>query len=149
MPRKQSERVTAKDIARVQGGVPELVRLLIKKADTGDAEAREIACAQLRSLAQQDHREHCPVLFVRGAVRVLVKNLHDGSVLAQSHAAGALHHIGYGAPEHQQAIVDAGGVEPLVRLLKMGSAKVQEEVRCARAPIFFSTAHLCHCARVL
>ena len=100
---------------------------------SGDAEAKEAACAQLRSLAQQNNGEHCSTLVSAGAVRAFVKMLSEGSSNAQGFAASGLHAIGRGNVDHQKAIVVAGGVVPLVKLLKTGSAKVQEEVRAAHA----------------
>ena len=124
-------RPIAQLLRSTQGGLPALIQSLIKRADGGDAETREAACAQLRSLAAQDHREHCVALYNYGAVRVLVKNLDSGTAVAQAAAASALHSIAFDKLEHQKALVAAGGIGPLVRLLKTGSAKVQEEVRTA------------------
>ena len=105
------------------------MKMLVKTALTGDIEAREVACASLRSLATQNHGEHCAALFGAGAVKALIKNLSDSSSKGQGYAAGALHAIAAGKEEHQRALVSGGGVVPLVQLLRTGSPKVQEEVR--------------------
>ena len=132
MPRNKT-RVTAQDIKRSEGGVSGFVKEKIKAADSGDAEAKQAACAQLRSLAQQNNGEHCSTLVGAGAVRVLVKLLTEGSAKAQEYAAGALAAIGLVNDDHQRRVVSSGGVIPLVKLLKTGSAKVQEEVRTSHA----------------
>ena len=43
--------------------------------------------------------------------------------------------------EHQKAFVTLGGVGPLVKLLKMGSAKVQEEAASTLASINADVSH--------
>ena len=126
MGRRAATRLTAKDI---KGGVAALIPALIKKVVDGEnMETKEAACAQLRSLAQQDHGEHCSALFNAGAVRALIKILADGSANAQGSAAGALHAIAIVKEEHQRAVMTGGGIAPLVKLLRFGSSKVQEEV---------------------
>lgn len=142
MGRKGPTRVTAADIAKVPGGVPAFIKYNVKRIVDGDSEAKESACGQLCSLAQQGNGEHSEALYNARAIPALVKILEDGSASAQGSAAGALHWIGLGKEEHQQAIVTCGGIVPLVRLLRTGSAKVQEEVR-ARRTRAQRTPHLC------
>ena len=129
MGRKAPTRITAADIAKVPGGVSAFIKHLVKKIVDGDSEAKEAACGQLCSLAQQGNGEHSDALYNARAIPALVKLLDEGSASAQGSAAGALHWIALGKEEHQKAIVTCGGIVPLVRLLRTGSAKVQEEVR--------------------
>lgn len=135
MGRKGATRVTAKDIAKLgEGGLPALIKELVKTASSGDQESTEMAAGKLHSLVTQNHHEHCDAVFAAGAVPALVHVIDKGTVDGQSHAAGALHALAHGKPDHQAAIVAAGGVVPLVKLLKTGSAKVQEEVHFQRHP---------------
>lgn len=128
MGRKGPSRVTAADIAKV-GKVPDFIKHLVKKVLDGDSEAKDAACGQLCSLAQQGNGEHSEALYKCYAVRALIKMLTEGGATAQGSAAGALHWIGRGNEQHQAAIVSGGAIMPLVRLLRTGSPKVQEEVR--------------------
>ena len=53
MGRNNATRLKGLAIKKESGGVQGLISLLVKKLEHGDAETREVACAQLRSLAQQ------------------------------------------------------------------------------------------------
>lgn len=129
MGKKNATRITAQDIAKVEGGLPALVAQLVKKATDGDSETKDAASAALRSLSVQNHGEHGTILFDKGAVKPLVQLLVRGSAKSQGNAAGALYALGQARPQVQEALVRGGGVLALVKLLKAGSAKVQEEVR--------------------
>ena len=68
-------------------------------------------------------------------IRLLLERMTDeeraaivGSANAQGSAAGALHAIAIVKEEHQRAVMTGGGIAPLVKLLRFGSSKVQEEV---------------------
>ena len=140
MGKKGTTRVTAQDIAKFgEGGINALMKDLVKAANTGNQEIMEMAAGKLHSLADQNHHEHAAALFSLGAIPALVRVIDKGTAEGQSHAAGALYAIATGKPSHQAAIVAAGGVKPLVSLLRMGGAKVQEEVcsapHCRHRPI--------------
>ena len=127
MGRKGTQRVTAQDIARA-GSLPALVKQLVKKADTGDGEAKDTAAAQLKALAEQSHRENADLLVHHKGVGPLARLLSAGSAEAQASAAGALAAVAEGKEANQATIVEAGALAPLVKLLKTGSSKVQEQV---------------------
>ena len=69
----------------------------------------------LSNLAAQNHYEHTDLLFCAGAVPPLVQILSTGSAKAQAAASTALHAIAHDKVAHQAALVDAGGVLPLVK----------------------------------
>ena len=62
-------------------------------------------------------------------MHLLSRLLIEGTAKSQSSACGALGAIASVKDEHQKTLVEAGGVAPLVRLLKTGSPKVQEQVK--------------------
>ena len=120
MGKKGTTRVTAQDIAKFgDGGIEALMKSLVKDATTGGQEVMEMAAGKLHSLADQNHHEHAAALFTHGAIPALVRVLDKGTADGQSHAAGALFAIATGKPDHQAKLVEAGGVKPLVSLLKM------------------------------
>lgn len=146
MGKGRATRVTAQDLARVEGGVVAFIKQLVGKIDAGDAEAKETAAAQLRSLVTQNHGEHRDGVYNAKAIKPLVQLLIVGSAKAQESAAGVLHALVDDKAEYQKAIVEAGGLMPLVNLLKTGSAKVQEEVRhlLGRRGRMHAAMHPCH-----
>ena len=105
-----------------------------------------MAAGKLHSLADQNHHEHAAALFSMGAIPALVRVIDKGTAEGQSHAAGALYAICKGKPTHQAAVVAAGGVKPLVTLLRMGGAKVQEEVCGAQGHLLHTHTHARACA---
>ena len=123
-------RLAVKDIARAPN-LPDLITSLVKKANYGDAEAKEYAAEALKTLATQNHGEQTKALFEAGAIAPLVKILTGGSAKAQACASGALCSMCRGKPVHQTAVVEAGAIAALIKLLKTGSAKNQEEVPAA------------------
>ena len=132
MGRGRRTRITAQDIAQYEGGLPALVKQLVKLLSAGQDEA-ESAAGQLASLLTQG--EHCDLLFKAGAIAPLVGLLSRGTATAQASASRTLNALMSRAVEHQRAFVEAGGVGPLVALLKMGSAKVQDDAAAALAAV--------------
>ena len=97
--RKGATRVTAQDIARAgEGGLPTLIKNLVKKATEGDADTKQSAAAMLSSLASQNHREHVDALFSARVVPPLVNLLTGTSVVTQASAAATLRSIALHQP---------------------------------------------------
>ena len=124
-------RVTARDIAKADS-LPALIEQLVKRITDGNTEVKEASVQALKSIATQNHGENTGLLYKSGAVKPLVELLKHGSSDAQYNACGALAAIAEGKPDVQNAIVDGGGVPPIVSLLRMGGAAVQEQVHTAR-----------------
>ena len=141
MGKGRSSRVTAQDIARVEGGVGAFIKQLVQKIDKGEAEAKEAGASQLRNLLTQDHGEHRNSVYNAHAIKPLVSLLIVGSAKAQEAAAGSITALVTGMAEYQAAFVESGGLMPLVNLLKTGSAKVQEEAASALAAIDADVSH--------
>ena len=61
-----------------------------------------------------------------GAIPPLINLVHkSSSTVAQEHAAKALWHLA-STPEHQLAIANAGGVQPLVNMLSSDGQRAPE-----------------------
>ena len=140
MGKRNATRVTAKDMQKA-GGLSGFIKMVVKSAVKGDNEAKETAAQQLRSLAEQNHGEHCVKLYEAGAVTPA----HHAAARRQRQVAGGgggrLHSIALVKEEHQRAVIDAGIVVPLVKLLRTGSAKVQEEAASALASLASDVSH--------
>ena len=121
-------KVTGRDVAKM-GGMAEMIAALVKRIGEGNSEIKETSVAALKNIATQNHGEHTEALYKAGAVKPLVTLLVNGSADAQHNACGALAAIAAGKPDVQIAIVEGGGVPPIVKLLRMGGAAVQEQVR--------------------
>ena len=128
----RATKITRKDIHKAES-LPTLIAELVSRLNTGNAEVKEQAASALQAIATMDHGEHADILFKGNAVKPLVNLLANGTTNSQSYASSALANIVRNKPEAQKALVDAGGIAPLVGLLKTGSAKVQEEVCATRA----------------
>ena len=134
MGNHRSSRVTKQDIAKAED-IPAFIKEIVKRIVTGDHEARENSAVALKHMALQNHGEHAVELFRCGAIPALVSVVKDGSANAQTAASAALAAIANGKPDHQDAVVKAGGVIPLVALLKTGSCMVQEQVWGSPRPL--------------
>lgn len=127
-------RVTGKDIARA-GGLDDFLKATVKRATDGTDAEKEVAAAALKSLATQNHGEYVEALAKAGAVKPLLQLLTNGSFNAQSSACGCLAVVAHGRTEVQVAICNGGGVQSIVKLLRMGGAAVQEQAAAALAAL--------------
>ena len=110
------------------------VKPLVALLTNGSANAQTNAAAALAGIAACAARSRCAHLWVL-ALPCPCLPLADPEVLGSRPAPRSKH------PTHQEAIVAANGVEPLVCLLKTGSAKVQEEACHALAALDADAAY--------
>ena len=140
MARGRRTRLTAQDILR-DGGIVSLIKGLTKGVSGPVQDVAEAAAAQLSSLADMNHGEHCDALIEAGIVGPLVGLLTRGTTAAVQDACRTLKQLFGRGIQVQRSLVDAGGVEPLVALVKTGSAKVQEAATSAIAGLDKDPSH--------
>ena len=103
------------------GGVEKLIAAL--KRDVQEA------AGALMNLAL--HSADTQASIVKDALPKLVSMLSAGTPAGQEEAAGAIVNLVTGAPKHQQTVVDAGAVLPLVMLLSFGATPAAKEQAAA------------------
>lgn len=103
------------------GGVEKLIAAL--KRDVQEA------AGALMNLAL--HSADTQASIVKDALPKLVSMLSAGTPAGQEEAAGAIMNLVTGAPKHQQTVVDAGAVLPLVMLLSFGATPAAKEQAAA------------------
>ena len=133
--RTKRGKITRKDVFAARSEMPAFIKMVVRRMRDGDAEVKEQCAAALMHIALMDHGDFVGDLYQGKCLPQLVRVIEDGSASAQANAAAALAGILSQKATHQHALVDAGGLAPLVNLLRTGSAKVQEEAAAALATL--------------
>ncbi|KAH8060722.1 hypothetical protein JL722_4835 [Aureococcus anophagefferens] len=105
---------------RQAGGIP----LLVAQLEHGASLSRFNALGVLRQLAWDDEAESKFAILESGAVPLLVAMVESGLLGEKEQAAAALAYLARDSEACCLAIRDAGGIPPLVALVKRGRRKV-------------------------